>query len=213
MPTWTGWERIDIEVLPADLKRDRDSSWRQGLHLGDILHRMKIAAGEKVGEIPGDQPLARLQEGFLFEVALEYMQGGMKMDEAIDLAFKRYLIELRKGITQQIMVEKDGVKMTPDGFNHAKGELESYKCTRRTLSDAKSLDLFQDNFWAWFCQEKAYLYALGCDTVTWFVMWAAGDYGKGKGSGPEILKTTVTFTPEELVSNWQLMLRHAEGMK
>jgi hypothetical protein len=184
-----------------------------GLHLSGIIHRMKVAAGENVGGIDGDQEGVRMQEGFLWESALEYVAAGMKLDEALEVAFKRYMIEVRSNITTQIMVEKDGIHMTPDAFNPTVGEIESYKVTRRTLRKARTQEDFEENFWPWMVQEKSYCYAVGVDTVRWIVLWQAGDYSKGVGSGPQMLESTAVFTPEELVENWRVVLAHAAAMR
>jgi hypothetical protein len=182
-----------------------------GLHLSEIIHRMKVAMGENVSEIEGDQPYMRMQEGFLWETAVEYMIAGMPLDDAIELAFKRYMVAIRSDVCTQIKLEKDGIHMTPDGFNEAEGELESYKCTRKSFRGAR--DEFESSFWPWLVQEQAYAYALGVDTVHWIVLFQAGDYSKGKGTGPRAMQATAVFTPEELVKNWEVVLTNAKGMR
>lgn len=130
---------------------------RSGLHLSQIIHQMKVGMGEKVGPVESDtQPDLRLIEGFLYETALEYMHGGVPYDQAMDMAFKRYMMKVREDVSTQLHIEKDGIKMTPDGFNEVAGELESYKLTRRTFRKAKTQQLFEENYWAWLTQEKAY---------------------------------------------------------
>ena len=126
---WTGWSDFPVheQMLSAELTPMGEGR-PAGLHLSAVIQRMRVAAGEKSGEIPGDQPMTRMQEGFLWETALEYMIGGLSLDDAIELAFKRHMIALRKNITTQTKVEKDGIHMTPDGLDREKGELESYKC-------------------------------------------------------------------------------------
>lgn len=209
---WTGWSDWNCVPLSADLTPMGEGR-TPGLHLSSIIHRMKVAVGENVGDIKGDQPLVRMQEGFLWESALEYVAAGLPMDQALEVAFKRYSVELRKGVCQQVKLEKDGVHMTPDAFNATTGEIESYKCTRRSLAKAKTQSEFEENFWPWLVQEKSYAYALGVDTVRWIVLWAAGDYSKGHGSGPRMLQSVGVFTMEELVSNWKTVLMHAEALR
>ena len=209
---WTGWSTFPCEMRDSQL-RGKGEGRPGGLHLSGIIHRMKVAAGENVGGIDGDQEGVRMQEGFLWESALEYVAAGMKLDEALEVAFKRYMIEVRSNITTQIMVEKDGIHMTPDAFNPTVGEIESYKVTRRTLRKARTQEDFEENFWPWLVQEKSYCYAVGVDTVRWIVLWQAGDYSKGVGSGPQMLESTAVFTPEELVENWRVVLAHAAAMR
>ena len=210
---WTGWSDfpVDAHMRSADLTPMGEGR-PSGLHLSGIIHRMKVAAGEKVGEIKGDQPMVRMQEGFLWETALEYMIGGLTLDDAIALAFKRYMVEIRGDMCTQIKLEKDGIHMTPDGFDKAKGELESYKCTRRSFAKAEAREDFEAYFWPWMVQEKSYAYALGVDTVRWIVLFQAGNYSKGRGTGPRVMEGTAVFTADELVENWRMVLENAEGM-
>ena len=184
-----------------------------GLHLGAVIHRMKVAVGENVGGIPGDQDGVRMVEGFFWESALEFVAAGLPLDQALDISFKRYCLNIREGIVKQIQFEKDGIHLTPDGLNTELGELESYKCTRRSLRKAKTQEEFQQNFWPWLVQEKSYCYAAGVDTVRWIVLWQAGDYSKGVGSGPQMLQCVCTFTAQELVDNWRVVLKHAEALR
>ena len=213
MQTWSGWAPFPIEdnMLSAELKRSGEGR-PSGLHLSHVLHKMKEAAGENVGGIPGDQPGVRMQEGFLWETALEYMIAGMSLDEALETAFKRYMVALRGGMSTQVKLEKDGIHMTPDGFNSEKGELESYKMTRRSFARAQTQEEFENNYWTWIMQEQSYAYALGVDTVTWIVLFQAGDYSKGRGTGPICVQATATFSAEELAQNWKIILANAEGM-
>jgi hypothetical protein len=83
------------------------------LHLGAIIKAMKIAAGEKVGDIPGEQPWLRAQVGFLWEAAVEYTIAGLSIDDALELAFKRHMRALRP-MARQVKLVRDGIHMTPD---------------------------------------------------------------------------------------------------
>jgi hypothetical protein len=209
---WSGWSVFACEPRDASL-RPLGEGRPPGLHLGAVLHRMKVAAGDRVGDVEGDQPYLRMQEGFLFESALEYVAAGMGLDEALEVAFKRYMIAIRSGITRQVAVERDGIHMTPDALDPERGLIESYKVTRRTLRNARTQSDFEAYFWAWMVQEKSYALACGVDTCRWIVLWQAGDYSRGVGSGPQMLECTATWTPEELMANWQTVLMHAEGLR
>jgi hypothetical protein len=174
---------------------------------------MRAARGERMGTIKDDQEGVRIQEGFLWESALEYMVGGMSLDGAMDLAFRRYMIQLREGHAKQVQVERDGIHMTPDAFWPREGVVESYKCTRKTLRKALVQADFEENHWAWIIQEKAYALAMGVDTTRWVVLWAAGDYSRGPGSGPQVLESTAVWTPAELLENWAMVLKAAEELR
>jgi hypothetical protein len=207
---WSGWRVFPCEPRDGSL-RPMGEGRPPGLHLGQIIQRMRVAVGEASGDVPGDQPNVRMQEGFLWEAALEYVVSGMSVDEALEVAFKRYMVAIRSGIARQVSVQKDDIWMTPDAFNGDRGEIESYKVTRKKLQ--RSQDEFESSFWAWVVQEKAYCLAMGVDTVRWVVLFQAGDYSRGPGSGPQMLESTGTFTPEELVENWRIVMKHAEGIR
>ena len=153
-----------------------------------------------------------MMEGFLWEIALEYMINGLEVDQAMDLAFKRHMGAVRRPIATQIKLERDGVHMTPDGLDKTEGILESYKYTRRSFKSACTAEEFESNFWPWFVQEKSYCLAAGVDTVRWIVCFASGDYTRGPGGFPKVLEGSATFTPQELLTNWGVVMAHAASM-
>lgn len=211
---FSGWTPIDVEgsLIRADLTRFGEGR-AAGLHLGTVIHTAKVASGEKTGEVEGDQPSARVQEGFIFEVIVEYVLAGMGFDEATDLAFKRHCLHLRRGIITQLRLERDGIHGTPDALNPSVPELESYKSTRRSLRRARTAEDFELFFWTWLMQEKGYCYMAGINRVRWIVWWQAGDYGKGKGTGPQMLEATAVFDDEELRANWRDVCAVAERLR
>lgn len=198
-----GWKPLDVagSLRGADL-RPMGEGRPAGLHLGQIIHAAKVAAGERTGEVEGDQEGVRLQEGFLFETIVEYMIGGLSFDGAAELAFKRHALALRSDVVKQLRLVKDGIHGTPDALDPSVPQLESYKATRRTLRNAREQADFESHFWTWVMQEQAYCYMVGVDRVRWVVWWIAGDYSRGRGTGPQVLELTMRFTPDELKANW-----------
>lgn len=200
------WVDVDIEgqLRTSELEpmgRNRASSeWDFGL--GDVVRIAKVAAGENVGEVEGDQPSVRVQEGFMFETVVEYMIAGLPFDAAVDLAFKRYMLHLRGGIVRQVRLVKDRIRGTPDALDPFVPQHESYKSTRRSLRHARSAVDFEANFWTWVMQEAGYCHMAGIDRVRWIVWWQAGDYSKGKGTGPRVMEATARFSAGELEANW-----------
>jgi len=182
----------------------------KGRHLGEILQVMGAAAGLPQGAIPGDQDGARIQEGFLWETVVEYMLAGLSFDLSIELAFKRYMLSMREGISKQVQLICEGIHGTPDALDMRNSPpiLESYKATRKSLRKAQSKEDFQQNFVRWCWQEMGYLKGLrqeypGINTVRWYVLWAAGDYSRGVGSGPQFMTATAIFEAEEIEENWR----------
>jgi hypothetical protein len=197
------WVPLDVRgnMLRADLTRMGEGR-AAGVHVSAVIHTAKVAAGENVDDIEGDQPGVRAQEGFLWETVLEYVIAGAPFDEAVGLAFKRHMLALRTGIVTQLRLERDAIHGTPDGLDPTVPQLESYKSTRRSLRKARSAADFEENFWTWCMQEMAYCYMAGLDRVRWVVWWQAGDYSKGRGTGPCVLEATARFGKDELAVNW-----------
>lgn len=209
MALFSGWSDYGIELRDADMRRMGEGR-PEGLHLGTVVQSMYLAADPKArAEV---EPL-RLQEGFLYEKVVEFMGAGMSMDDSFQLAFKRYMVGLNEGIITQLSVQKDGIWMTPDAVDSARGELHSYKHTRRSLKRALDGESFQQNFWTWMVAEKGYAYACAVDTTRFIVLWAAGDYSSGVGSAPRALQCTLKWTVAELLDNWQAVLIHAHGLR
>lgn len=214
MSKWTGWERLDVAPLTADLQ-PMGAGRESGLHLSDIVREMKKAAGENVDSIPGEEPWLRATSGFIWEAAVEYVIAGMSIDDAMELAFKRHMRALRQ-MARQVKLERDGIHMTPDAVDSPR--LLSWKATWRGAGKAATLEDFEDNFWTWHVAEKAYaaaaqvagLLPAGEATCRFEVLWVRGDY-RGAG-GPKALACEVTWTPDELAANWAVILKNRERM-
>lgn len=199
------WVPVDVagSLRTADLEHmgvgRASAEWDMGL--GDVVRAAKVAAGESVSEVEGDQPSVRVQEGFVFETIVDYVLAGVAWDEAVDLAFKRYALCVRPWL-RQVRLVKDRIRGTPDALDPRVPEMVSIKSTRRSLRKARSADDFEENFWTWTMQEKGYCHMAGLTQVRWIVWWQAGDYSRGKGTGPQVLEAAATFTQAELDANW-----------
>jgi hypothetical protein len=200
---FSGWTPFPMAVLASDLSPTGN---REGFHLGSVLDRMAKAMGETY---PDSDPTARFVAGFTWETAVEYMHAGMNLDEAMDAAFRRYMIAIRKDVQTQVHLERDGIRATPDSYNPNVGEVESYKNSWRKIPATQAI--FEDKFWRWVCQECSYAYLLGVDTVRWIVLWNRGNYSDIQG--PVVMQATATWEPWELVENWRMVMVHAEAMK
>ena len=205
---FSGWSPYPLEVKSADLTPMGEGR-PEGLHLGTVLKQVKKAAGETYRDIPGEQEGVRIQVGFLWETAVEYMAAGLSLDDALDTAFKRLMVHSHS-LATQVQVKKDGILMTPDAFDPGRGHLLSFKATWRSFAKAKSKEDFESNFWTWIMQEASYAYALGVDSATWVVLWVCGDYSGPKS--PKVMQATVRWTAEELTENWRIVLQHAKSL-
>lgn len=211
MSEWTGWSEFAVESRSADLLPIGEGR-PAGLHLGSVIQAMRVAAGERSGDIPGEAPWLRAQVGFLWEQAVEYMLGGVPYDDAMELAFKRHMVAgVRKGVVKQFRLEADGIHMTPDGLDPAVPQLESYKLTWKGAGKATTLEDFEDNFWNWHVAEKGYARNAGVLSCRFIVLWVRGDY-KG-AQGPMARECTVRWTQDELEANWNVVLAQAAALK
>lgn len=221
---FTGWTPVAVADNTLRADGSRMYTGRTGVHLSSIIHAAKIAARENVDMVEGDQEGVRIQEGFLWEIVHEYIQAGMNVDESIEAAFKRLNLQLRAGIVTQLRLELRGIKGTPDALNPngpeiatppgdesglaqltgvwGVPELESYKATRRSLRNARTALDFENNFWTWVMQEAGYCKMSGIRQVRWVVWWIAGDYSKGKGTGPRMLEARVRYSEEDIERHW-----------
>jgi hypothetical protein len=154
-----------------------------GLHLSEIIGSIRQGFDEPLYPID-DAAKIRFIEGFVWEIALEYVHSGMPLDAALGLAFKRHMTACREGIAKQIKLEKAGIHMTPDGYDDAIGVMESYKMTRKNFKKARTQHGFEEHFWGWIVQEACYCWAQGVDTARWIVLFINGDYTPDE-DGPE----------------------------
>lgn len=200
------WVPLDIEgsMRDADLRPmgEGRASPEWDLGMSSVIHAAKLAAGESVGDVDGDQPGVRVQEGFLFETVVDYVLAGVAFDEAVDLAFKRYALSIRPWL-RQVRLVKDRIRLTPDAIDPLVPEIVSIKSTRRSLRNARTAEDFEAHFWTWVMADSGYAHVAGFNRVRWIVWWQAGDYSRGKGTGPCVLEATAQFTQDEMERNWQ----------
>jgi len=194
---------------------------------------MREAAGLPTGGIEGEDQALRPLLGFLWERVFGLVWIGVPYRDALEAAWKEYMSVVRTGpsdrgeyIETQLRLERDGVQMTPDGFDGTR--LESYKLTWKSMRKWEEMpvgvdfDIMQaEHFWPWIRSEMAYLGALNETahhntrpnpilTVRFFVFWINGDYSRKPGRGAQATFTDLTFTLKELDDNWRLLLRWRE---
>lgn len=189
-----------------------DQRCRECVHLSEIIQPMRIAAGKKVGDIPGEQPWLRAQAGFWLEMALEWAQ-------------REYQTAERPQVVRQIHLHLDGIGVTPDGWDPADRVLESDKSTQLTMRkwDEDTANVAQglpaEHFWEWFMHDmgsiKAFNSFMQAGNPAWqpiytmrhITYWQMGDYSRRPGRGTQINTCEVTFSPEAIEENWRIVLR------
>jgi len=187
----------------------------EGLHLSDILYGQMY--DDKLGrpawkDAPDDDvPNPRMQMGFLWERAIHHVWVEFMQNQPLDWDL-------------QVQVQKDGIHMTPDGVSHAGPErdcvcaegqeceahsdkkLIECKATWRTLR--KWEEDPEEEFAVWFWQVKAYMHALGLNTVQFYNFFVNGDYRYKNGRGPIVVTQEFTFSDTELEDNWKEILAY-----
>lgn len=202
-----------------------------GLHLSEIVRAMREAAGLPVTGIEGEDQALRPLLGFLWERVVSLVWLGVPYRDALESAWKEYQTNVRTGppdrgdyIETQIRLERDGVLMTPDGFDGTR--LESYKLTWKSMKKWEEMPVGVDfsimqaeHFWSWIRSEMAYLAALSQTrglsvlTVRFFIFWVMGDYSRKPGRGAQATFTDLMVTQKELDDNWSLLLKWREVLK
>lgn len=188
----------------------------EGLHLSEIIRERKVAAGEKVTGVEGEQPELRMQIGFLWERALE-----TAWKEYVQIADLEGLPFRRGRRLSQLRLVEDGIHMTPDGDDLDEHWLEESKFTWRSMRKWEPDPA--EYFDSWLGQTKGYVRARNIQRklldmpplhgVRFFIFWAGGDYSFKPGRGPQPTATEVRFTDEELEEHWQTVLRYRDYMK
>lgn len=232
MPTFTPLQQFQIDFRRADFSAFGTGRDPTHLHLGEIIRAKKAAAGDRIDGIEGEQENLRAQIGFLWERAVGMVWQGIPWAAALEIVWKEYCSVAQIGppergyVESQLRIEHDGIRMTPDGLDE-NGWLESYKFTYRTMR--KWEEDAEGEFWSWLEAEAGYVYAInrlrtdpcpegcGCEKTAppllgcrFFIFWANGDYSRKPGRGPQATYTEVRWTPEELESNWQGILRYRD---
>jgi hypothetical protein len=165
-----------------------------------------------MGGAAGEPQWLAAQDGFLWEYALELYLGGMPLDTAMDVAFKRHMVMARTGVTKQITTVLDDIHMTPDGYDPATKALESYKRTKLSAKNALSVEAWVAKFGLWMVQEGSYWHALEAagyeiDSIRWYVYWVNGDYSRQAGKGQFVGIYEAKLTKSEREDVWARVLR------
>jgi hypothetical protein len=165
-----------------------------------------------MGGAAGAPPWLAEQDGFIWEYALELYLGGMPLDIAMDVAFKRHMVMARTGVTKQITTVLDDIHMTPDGYDPATKALESYKRTKLSAKNALSVEAWVAKFGLWMVQEGSYWHALEAagyeiDSIRWYVYWVNGDYSRQAGKGQFVGIYEAKLTKSEREDVWARVLR------
>lgn len=164
-----------------------------GLHVSDIIQSMLRDIDAKKYSNDGNSETRQL-----------YFQTGFAFERVMEQAFNaRRLNIFRPG-----ELAMDGVLLSPDGVNLDEGADDEIKWTTRSSRDA----LMGSKWNGWHMQFMAYCRALGTRTAIVRALFAMGDW---KTKQPEFGTYRVTYTNQEIETNWRALMKHAEqkGMR
>lgn len=173
-----------------------------GLHLSDVVNDLMAVTGmdqKYKGNTWSRQPT--MNAGFVWEEVIFN-----NWEDYLSVALAK-LMGRKLSWYQTGELEHDGIYLTPDGVDvtlpHPGWVLQEAKCTWKSAKNGPA-----DN-WRYMVQAKAYCMALGITQVMMHVLYLMGEY---KGGGPEYKPWLITFTPEELAENWDMLKNHRDHM-
>lgn len=189
-----------------------------GLHMSEIYGSLfkerdpdRYDKKDKHGKpIPFD--LAKMEMGLRFEEMLETAlrksvfgrrPGEYFTEHAADCALRRVVLD--HGLTCPCGA---GVAYSPDYLFKVGDEVELGEF-KLTWYSSKGAPEIPEKFDKWFVQMKAYCYHLGLTTARLYVFFVNGTYPKGGPPSPELRSWRAEFRERELVSNWLMLVRHA----
>lgn len=190
-------DKINFPALGSGLVR------APGLHMTNVLRYIM----KKTDSI-------KTAEGWDMRIAAEV---GFIWEDLLSLIFATRMLEAQD-CNRPGEIIQDSIICSPDGWGLDPGWsapdlvidpgqeliIEEYKCTWR------SINKLPHEYWYWMAQCKGYCKVLNCQTVIMRILYLNGNY---KGSGPLYREVRITFTQEEIDSNWDMILVNAEEMR
>jgi hypothetical protein len=171
----------------------------EGVHVSQIIGDLyKTIYPDRFSD-DGPLPWEKFMAGWAWEEVI-----GRAMADVQDTSIIQQFGEL----------EEDNIFGTPDAWNQAQDCIEEYKCTWVSARH----DIGSDKFSHWLMQGKAYLWMSSMDTIIYRVFFVNGDYsylqkGNTRQShpvGPQTKAWVITYEPEELKRNWDILVKHAK---
>lgn len=189
---------VDLSHLVGEWGPDAAPTRPAGLHVTSIIRAaLKLAGNKKKWK---DDDLMTDEERHTAQVRWEMGFAWEQVFEAV-LAPRMFS---RRQVVRQEPLQVEGIWLSPDAMSVIDWTLEEYKLTWRSMSSVSDLE---GEFDSWFMQIKAYCYALKTFKARLFVFFVNGNY---RGSGPTVRRFDITFTPQELKSNWAMILNNRE---
>lgn len=199
---------LDSTELVSGLASDMHISEPRspGAHLSDIIRDLENTV-LKPGQRKSDSELSADEIATLNN----YREMGFIWEVAMEMIFKQRRIDKLDGgkFIRQMEVEKDEIFLTTDAVHIRDWRIIEYKLTYRSANRAQ-LDRIEVEFWSWFTQLKAHCYVHGSRLAALLVMFVCGTYNPPIPTPKGYL---ITFEDQELIDNWNMLLKHKAVME
>ena len=177
---------MQAKEVRVDLTREEA---RTGLHLSSIIKSILVGLDPKrFGAGPTSDSYTKFELGFMWEDLLARRRTGQ-------------CVILQAGI------EKDGIRMTPDGFDICEWKVLESKATWMSARDPITAPKFRH--WIW--QVMAYCHAMDTQLAMLEVLFVNGTYSNDRG--PMFKCWNLEFTIDELKENWSMIINQKRHLQ
>lgn len=190
-----------LPPLDLSIRCEQYTERSPGLHQSRILHHvLQSYDPERFGQKEGTPAYANFMMGLIFERALE-------------MAWVSREFQVRPELIRPGEIIRDGIIVTPDGYDTHHGRPEEYKFTkmscRQPITDKK--------FWHYWVQLKAQAWVTGSNEGVLWLCHVNGNWSKDFKNDPEagyVIRGYVDqWTNLELEENWvNVYIRNALRM-
>lgn len=183
-----------------------------GLHMSEIYNSLYKELAPARFDKPGPPDAVKMEFGTAFEEVLEpalAMRAFGLANRPTEFACLPTGKVVRIGTPNSIIFSPDQLF-----FQDGRTILGEFKVTWMSISKG----ILDKRFDKWFTQCKAYCYPLKIEELHLFALFVNGHYkwkmttvsdvGK-QPPGPLLLSWQVKFTPRDLETNWNMLIRHA----
>jgi hypothetical protein len=193
---------VEIDLVEDSLTLEEDHTRSEGVHLSDLVRGVSLRTGHLDAQWADS------------EINPNVVAVGLAWEEYIARRIQRQGsykgFEFHPG-----EIEAEGVYMTCDGVSipddpRVSWRVHEIKCTWKSGKHTPT----DDEMWMYLCQLKGYCW--GWETIygALHVYFLNGDYKRDKpGPSPIYHTWNITFTVEELESNWKMLMNYRKYME
>lgn len=190
---------IVTQLKPGVLIAPEADHRPSGLHVSDIIKDLLVTLKPQVYGKPMD--MNKIQTGMAFEEVLERSfyagKSGIFRPDPI-------FVTVPTADNTVIPGGPQGIWLSPDGFDPELLAVQEFKLTWYSMNKECPYD---EVYWPWLVQIKAYCFALDVLLAVLWVMYINGDYKPPKPRPPLVFG--LEFSQIEILENWSMLVNHA----